>query len=152
MRDYPLPLPRALLEGVPTGKALLRGGDAHPDLWGEVLFYPWQEGSLTLTRLLGLPRDGLWQLQIHAIGNCSTGGDVSFFSAGPAFELPGLSRPLPAGLLSPLLSSGGKAFSLCYSGRFRPQQVLGRTVVLHPPALAGVPSEGRVACGIIRPM
>ena len=152
MRDYPLPLPRALLEGLPTGKALLRGDDSHPDLWGEVLFYPWQEGALILTRVLGLPRDGLWGLQIHALGNCATGGDVPFFCAGPVFELPGLCRAPPAGLLPPLLSTGGKAFSLGYSDRFQPEQVLGRTVVLHPPVSAGDSPEGRVACGLIQPL
>ena len=58
---------------------------------------------------------------------------------------------------SRLLSSGGRALSLVYTGRFQPGQVLGRSVVLHalpddyrsqPTGAAG----SRIACGVISPV
>ncbi|MFQ6956613.1 MAG: superoxide dismutase family protein [Flavonifractor plautii] len=65
--------------------------------------------------------------------------------------------PEPRGDLPVLLSSGGRALSLVYTGRFQPGQVLGRSVVLHalpddyrsqPTGAAG----GRIACGVISPV
>ena len=139
MYDRTSPLPLALTQGRPAARALLRGDEAHPDLLGEVLLYPWQGGSLVLTRLTGLPGDGLYPLHIHAAGACQTGGDVPFHCAGP-FYPPGLAA------LAPVLSSGGTALSLHYSRRFTPEQVLGRSLVLHGRGAAG----GRIACGVIR--
>ena len=104
MYDRTSPLPLALTQGRPAARALLRGDEAHPDLLGEVLLYPWQGGSLVLTRLTGLPGDGLYPLHIHAAGACQTGGDVPFHCAGP-FYPPGLAA------LAPVLSSGGTALS-----------------------------------------
>ena len=68
------PLPQVLLEGVPALRAVLRGNGAYPGLLGEVLLYPWQEGTLLVTRAAGLPRDGFFALHIHTLGCCRTGG------------------------------------------------------------------------------
>ena len=139
MSDHSGPLPGVLLEGRPAARALLRGSDAHPGLLGEMLFYPWQGGSLVLTRAVGLPGDGFFALHIHAFGSCRTGGDVAYLCAGP-FYPPGLAA------LAPVLSSGGTALSLHDTRRFTPEQVLGRSLVLHGRGAAG----GRIACGVIR--
>ena len=134
MADALCRLPRVLLDGRPAARALLCGSNAHPGLRGEALFYPYQDGTLLLIRALGLPGDGFYACHIHALGDCCTGGD------------------LPV-----LLSSGGRALSLVYTGRFQPGQVLGRSVVLHalpddyrsqPTGAAG----GRIACGVISPV
>ena len=108
-------LPRVLLEGRPAARALLRGSDAHPRLLGEMLFYPWQGGTLVLTRAAGLPGDGFFALHIHARGSCRTGGDVAFLGAGDHFNPQGLPHPFHAGDLPVLLSSGGRAFSVAYT-------------------------------------
>lgn len=133
------PLPRVLLEERPAAAALLCGDGAHPDLAGEALLYPWQSGTLALLRLAGLPEDGLYPLHIHREGTCRTGGDVPFHCAGPR-QAPGEVQ------LAPVLGCGGAAFSVCYTGRFTPDQVLGRTLVLHAPQGAG-----RLACGVVGP-
>ena len=51
-----------------------------------------------------------------------------------------------AAALAPVLSSGGTALSLHDTRRFTPEQVLGRSLVLHGRGAAG----GRIACGVIR--
>ena len=106
---------------------------------------------------LGLPGDGFYACHIHALGDCCTGGDVAFHCAGPHYDPEGREHPNHAGDLPVLLSSGGRALSLVYTGRFQPGQVLGRSVVLHalpddyrsqPTGAAG----GRIACGVISPV
>lgn len=154
MLDYPCRVPRALLEGVPTARALLRGDGAHPTLRGEVLFYPFQEGSLLLIRALGLPRDGFFALHIHELGDCCTGGDLPFHCAGGHYNPTGEPHPGHAGDLPVVLSNDGRVYAIYYTGRFRPDQVLGRSVILHdgPDDYRSQPagdSGGRIACGRI---
>ena len=156
MPDRPCRLPTVLLGDQPAAQAWLRGSNAHPDLRGEVCFYPYQGGSLVLARVLGLPGDGFFALHIHTQGDCRTGGDIPFQRAGAHYDPMGRLHPDHAGDLPVLLSSGGRAFSAVYTGRFRPEEVVGRSVVLHefpddyrsqPAGQAG----DRIACGIIRP-
>ena len=157
MADALCRLPRVLLDGRPAARALLCGSNAHPGLRGEALFYPYQDGTLLLIRALGLPWDGFYACHIHALGDCCTGGDVAFHCAGPHYDPEGREHPNHAGDLPVLLSSGGRALSLVYTGRFQPGQVLGRSVVLHalpddyrsqPTGAAG----SRIACGVISPV
>ena len=126
MADALCRLPRVLLDGRPAARALLCGSNAHPGLRGEALFYPYQDGTLLLIRALGLPGDGFYACHIHALGDCCTGGDVAFHCAGPHYDPEGREHPNHAGDLPVLLSSGGRALSLVYTGRFQPGQVLGR--------------------------
>lgn len=140
----------------PVAHASLRGSGGHPEIIGAVRFYPWAGGTLVRAEVDGLP-DGFFALHIHAMGMCESGGDVDFASAGGHFDLTGQNtHPNHSGDLPNLLSSGGKALLICYTGRFQPHQVLGRAVMIHedpddgrtdPAGNAG----GRIACGVIRP-
>ena len=148
------PLPQVLLEGVPALRAVLRGNGDYPGLLGEVLLYPWQEGTLLVTRAAGLPRDGFFALHIHTLGCCRTGGDIPFYCAGGHFDPQQQPHPDHAGDLPVLLSHRGRAFSVTFTGRFRPEEVLGRSVVLHesPDDYRSQPAGdagGRIACGVI---
>lgn len=140
----------------PIARAALRGSRGYPNIIGVARFYPWSEGTLVRTEVDGLP-DGFFGFHIHAMGLCESGGDVDFASAGGHFDLSGdNTHPGHSGDLPNLLSCGGKALLICYTDRFRPHQVLGRTVMIHedpddgrtdPAGHAGA----RVACGVIRP-
>lgn len=154
MLDHPCRLPYPLVEGQPAARALVMGDGAHPDLRGEVLFYPYQEGSLLLVRMTGLPADGFFGFHIHELGDCCTGGDIPFHCAGGHYNPGGASHPYHAGDLPVLLSSGGRAYMILYTGRFRPQEVVGRSAVIHAQAddyrsqPAGDSGE-RIGCGEI---
>lgn len=137
MSHSQIPLPQVLLEEAPAAAALLCGDGAHPELAGEILLYPWQSGTLAVLRLVGLPEDGLYTPHIHREGACHTGGDIPFYCAGARQE-PDVIQ------LAPALGCGGTAFSVCYTGHFTPEQVMGRALVLHAPDGAG-----RLACGVI---
>lgn len=155
MSDHPYRLPRVLLEGVPAAHALLRGDSAHPGLRGEALFYPFLEGTLVLLCVVGLPGDGFFAVHIHEQGACCTGGDLAFHCAGGHYNPEGRPHPGHAGDLPVLLSNGGRAYAIHYTGRFRPGQVVGRSVILHdsPDDYRSQPagaSGGRIACGVIK--
>lgn len=126
-----LPCPRSCWRASRPLRAVLRGNGAYPGLLGEVLLYPWQEGTLLVTRAAGLPRDGFFALHIHTLGCCRTGGDIPFYCAGGHFDPQQQPHPDHAGDLPVLLSHRGRAFSVTFTGRFRPEEVLGRSVVLH---------------------
>jgi Cu-Zn family superoxide dismutase len=153
-QDYPVPIPRVLLDRPPTARALLRGSEAHPALAGEVLFYPFQGGSLLLIRVAGLPGDGFFGFHIHTLGDCCTGGDVPFSCTGGHYDPEGVSHPNHAGDLPVLLSSEGRAYAVIYTGRFSPTEVIGKSVIIHdmPDDYRTQPagdSGTRIACGAI---
>lgn len=140
----------------PAARAVLRGDGSNPGLAGEVLFYPYGSGTLVVVRAVGLPTPGFLALHIHNQGDCSTGGDVPFHRAGGHYDTHGRPHPWHSGDLPPLLASdGGAALLAVYSDRFRPEEVVGRAVVIHQQAddfhsqPAG-DSGDRLACGAIR--
>ena len=154
MLDQPVHMPRVLVEGQPVARALVRGSGAHPELLGEVLFYPFRSGSLLLVRMAGLPGDGFFGFHIHEYGECCDGGDISFYCAGGHYSPTEAIHPNHAGDLPVLLATGGQAYTIFYTGRFTPEEVLGRTVIIHegPDDYRSQPagsSGSRIACGKI---
>lgn len=139
----------------PVARAAIRGDAAHPELMGEALLYPYGKGTLFLLRAVGLPHGGFFALHIHEGNNCSSGGDVAFSGAGGHYDPHDVPHPWHAGDLPPLLSAAnGAALLAVYSDRFQPQEVIGRTVILHekPDDFRTQPSGdsgARLACGVI---
>lgn len=140
----------------PVARALLQGDPTHFQLMGEVSFSPYGHGTLVVIRLLGLPAPGFLGFHIHEKGDCSAGGDVSFAGAGGHYDPHGVPHPWHAGDLPPILAlSDGTALMAVYTDRFRPDDVIGRSVILHslPDDLHSQPagnSGARIACGVIR--
>ncbi len=154
MRDHPCHMPRVLVEGQPAARALVRGSPAYPALLGEVLFYPFQGGSLLLVRVAGLPGDGFFGFHIHEYGDCCDGGDQPFHCAGGHYNPAGRPHPDHAGDLPVLLANDGLAYTIVYTGRFRPEEVVGRSVIIHdmPDDYRSQPagdSGSRIGCGAI---
>lgn len=153
MQERPVLLPSAL-EEPPVARALLRGSAAYPELRGEVLFYPFLNGSLLLTRVAGLPGSGFFGFHIHRNGDCCTGGDTPFFCAGGHWSDGELPHPDHTGDLPVLLADHGLAYAMVYTGRFTPGEAVGKAVILHdkPDDYRSQPagdSGERIACGVI---
>ncbi len=139
--------------GYPDAIAYICGGKEAPHLTGEAKFYQKREGVLLTLRVSGLPREsGFFALHIHEGGSC---GGESFADTRGHFNPKGTEHPDHAGDLPALLSSGGRAFLSVLTDRFRVEDVIGRTVVIHggaddyhsqPAGNAGV----KIACGVIR--
>lgn len=139
----------------PVGQAQLEGSSAAPGLTGTVRFYQHDGTVLVVAQVTGLPESnpsGFFALHIHEGDSC-TGED--FAGTGGHFDPGKVPHPQHAGDLPPLLSCGGAAYLSVRTDRFRAEDVLGRTVVIHsgpddfrtqPAGNAGT----KIACGVIR--
>ena len=133
--------------------ALVRGGTAAPGLGGRVEFYDHPDGTLVTAHIWGLPQSetGFFALHIHGGAGC---GGSDFSDTEGHFNPAGVIHPMHAGDLPPLLSVGGNAYLSVLTGRFRVDDILGRTVVIHsnPDDFRTQPAGNageKIGCGII---
>ena len=138
--------------GRPKAVAWVRGEEG---LRGSVTFYSIPDGTLVTAELQGLPEreTGFFGFHIHEGGDC---GGADFGNTKGHLNPQGLPHPRHMGDLPPLLEMpGGRAFLAVKTGRFQPEDVIGRTVVIHdsPDNFHTQPSGNsgkKVGCGVIR--
>lgn len=143
-----------LAGGDPGAWAYLQGSSEYPDLKGLALFYPMGSSTLVVVTVQGLPGTGFHGLHIHEGGNCIGDAKDPFAAAGAHFNPENTEHPNHAGDLPPLLSDGGTAFLATVTGRFTPEEVIGRTMIIHAMAddFRSQPagdSGMKIACGEI---
>ena len=146
--------------------AIVRGGPLAPDIIGEVYFIRDGAGTLVEVELRYLPpyRPGNEQdpigphgFHIHEVGTCQIGDpDEPFLAAGEHWSPDQQPHGNHAGDLPNLFSRRqGYSYMIVYTDRFIPEEVIGRTVIIHehpndfrtqPVGAAG----RRLACGIIK--
>lgn len=146
--------------GLPYARANIAGGKDYPNLHGRVDFYPYKKGTLVIAELWGLPYsdekcgENICALHIHQGGKCERGEGEDFLSALGHYNPEGCPHPAHAGDLPPLFVNRGYAWLGCYTERFTPNQVVGKTVIIHsmrddfttqPSGDAGI----RIGCGVI---
>lgn len=139
----------------PDAAAHIRGGPEAPQLSGEVLFYQKRNRVLVVAYVAGLPADnpsGFFALHIHEGNNCS---GEHFSGTGGHYNPGAMFHPNHAGDLPPLLLCGGGAYLAVETDRFRVQDIIGRTVVIHsgPDDFHSQPAGNagsKIACGVIR--
>lgn len=144
----------------PFARAGVRGDASHAALAGAVDFFSWRGGIVIMAELWGLPYSSepcaanICALHIHAGGDCGS-ADTAFSGAGEHYNPHGCPHPAHAGDLPPLLVSRGYAWQACYTERFTPEEIIGKTVVIHsqrddftsqPTGDAG----DRIGCGVIQ--
>ena len=139
----PCRLPRAI--------ACVSGGREHPSLMGVVRFDQKCGGVLVSAEISGLPGDGFFAFHIHEGGSCRGDG---FEHTGGHYNPTGTLHPDHAGDLPPLLSNHGRAKMAFLTGRFRVDDIIGRTLVIHnaPDDFNTQPSGNsgsKIACGMI---
>lgn len=153
-------------------QADIAGNSSAPDLRGTARFYPWLEGTMVEIELTGLPnRAEPFALHIHNGAVCEPD---DFLSAGEHLQSTDIEtevspenhvtnlrnaprHPAHIGDLPSIFSNNGYAYMATYTDRFIPQQVNGRTVIVHrsfddfrtqPSGNSG----SRIACGVIHGM
>ena len=147
---------------MPYASAEILGNYLAPKLNGIVEFYPWLDGTLVKVEVANLPptREAFggsvavgpfFAFHIHAGGSC---GDASskFESSMGHYNPTNQQHPLHAGDLPVLLSNNGYAFMTVYTNRFKPSDIIGKTVIIHLHAddYATQPSGNageRIGCG-----
>lgn len=137
--------------GRPRAVAWVRGVHG---LRGSVTFYSVPGGTLVTAEIEGLPKngDGFFGFHIHEGNSC---GGEEFSEIGGHWNPQDQKHPRHGGDLPPLLESGGRAFLAVKTGRFRPEEVIGRTVVIHggPDDFRSQPGGDageKIGCGVIR--
>ena len=147
----------------PAAMARLHGGDKYPAIQGIVRFYAAPGGTIVETQVEGLPamslptatpQVGPFAYHIHEGAACGAGtGATAFEASGGHYNPTNQPHPLEAGDMPVLFSNDGLAYCRVYTDRFRPADVVGRTVIIHEsPDDYRTPTGGaglRIACGPI---
>lgn len=138
----------------PDAVAYIRGSADAPNINGQVRFYQEPRSVRVEADIDGLPKNsesGFFGFHIHEGNSCA---GTAFPQTGGHYNPDGASHPRHAGDLPPLMLYQGRARMTVRTDRFRVQDILGRTVVIHsnpddfrtqPAGNAGT----KIACGVI---
>lgn len=154
-----------ILSEDPRARAIVTGSKQYPHLQGDVLFYRYNSGTIVVADINGLPQkqqDGLAKcygnilgFHIHEGGSCTGDDKDPFKNAGSHFNPGGCEHPFHAGDMPVLFENHGTAWCAFYTDRFTPEEVIGRTVIIHDMAddFRSQPSGdsgNKIACGVIQ--
>ncbi|MBE6911359.1 MAG: superoxide dismutase family protein [Ruminococcaceae bacterium] len=114
----------------PYANAIIRGDENNPYLMGKVDFFNIQSRVLVTARISGLPEteNGFFGFHIHGGSSCDGAG---FMNTGSHFDNGENMHPNHWGDLPPLLYCSGEAYLSVLTDRFSPEEIIGRTVVIH---------------------
>ena len=139
----------------PAATAHIKGGMENPDIKGVAQFYQAQQGVLIVTEVMGLPSEedvcsgGIYALHIHEGTTCTE--PMSHYNPNNCMH------PYHAGDMPPLFENEGYALTVFVTNRFKLEDILGKTVIVHEKRddfttqPSGDPGD-RIACGIIEPV
>ena len=145
----------SFLKAMPEAHATISGNSNYPDLKGTVSFYEVHGGTVVAAEIQNLPKENHFHgFHIHAGGSCIGTKEEPFKDAEEHYNTTGMEHPNHAGDLPPLLSNDGTAFSMFYTNRFFPEDIIGKTVIIHamPDDFKSQPSGNAgemIACGEI---
>ncbi len=145
----------------PIASAIIRGSTAYPNIKGTVMFRQTPRGVLISAEIFGLPISdsehggNFFGFHIHDGGTCTQNQTEPFPNTLGHYNPNACPHPFHAGDLPPLIGAGGIAVSVCLSDRFRLDDVVGRTIVIHssPDDFTTQPagnSGTKIACGVIQ--
>lgn len=151
---------RNLLRKRPDAWAVLHGNELYPDIIGAVSFYDTYYGVLIVAELNGLPKGDnycqspIFAFHIHEGNSCSGNATDRFANVRSHYDPHNCPHPYHAGDMPPLFGASGKAFSAFLTDRFKVNEIIGKTIVIHasaddfttqPAGNAG----SKIACGEI---
>lgn len=150
-----------LARNIPAALAEIEGSPGCPDLKGIVQFFPVKHGVIVVSDISGLPcpdkKHGrsIHAMHIHGGGSCTGDGENPFKDADGHYNPDGCPHPQHSGDLPPLFAEGGGAWSAVISNRFRLNEIIGKTVIIHSGAddFTSQPSGNSgsmIGCGVIR--
>lgn len=126
-----------VLRMAPQAAAMLHGSSKYPGIQGSVCFYPVWGGTLIAAEVVGLPYtdsgcpEGFLGFHLHEGSVCAGTAEDPFADAKTHYNPGGCPHPEHAGDFPPLLSNMGYGLLMFYTARFLPEEVIGRTVIIH---------------------
>lgn len=145
----------SFFNAMPEAHANISGNSNYPNLKGTVYFYGVHGGTVVVAQIQNLSNDNNFHgFHIHAGGSCTGTKEEPFQNADGHYNPTNVEHPNHAGDFPPLLSNNGAAFSIFYTNRFFPEDVIGKTVIIHamPDDFKTQPSGNSgemIACGKI---
>lgn len=121
----------------PVATAEIKGKQGYETIRGKVDFYETYEGTIVVAEIYGIPKeaeeetDGFHGFHIHVGASCTGTKEDPFLNVGMHYNPTGKLHPEHDGDLPPLLSNNGTAWAAVYTTRFYPEDVVGKTVILH---------------------
>lgn len=145
-----------LEENKPDAYADILGNSDNKMLHGTVKFYDVSDGVLVEAIIFGLPNtspytSAFYGFHIHENGNCT----LPFDRTGNHYNPENMPHPNHAGDMPPLLGNHGFAYSVFYTERFRLNEIIDKSVIIHsnPDDFTTQPSGNsgtKIGCGVIR--
>ncbi|SKC35498.1 superoxide dismutase family protein [Maledivibacter halophilus] len=148
-----------------TAISYIKGGPLAPNLRGVVVFKEVIGGTMVYVNITGLPnyrpsQDGTPPIgphgfHIHEFGNCSIGSyEDPFKDAGGHWNPNNQPHGNHPGDFPVLFSNNGKAIMSFFTNRFRPDDIIGKSIIIHenPDDYRSQPAGNagkRLACGLI---
>lgn len=141
--------------------AKIKGSSQYPDIRGMVSFLPMLNGTVVSAEIYGvtdensIKANGFKGFHIHEGESCTGTKEDAFSDTDGHYSKTKSMHPQHNGDLPPLLFTDGYAWMQVYTGRFQPEDIIGKTVVLHdmPDDFKTQPagdSGMKIACGEIR--
>lgn len=145
---------------MPDAAARIYGGKQYAQIHGKVLFYQRIDGVFVMYQINGLPKNettcgnSIFAMHIHDGGRCRGTSADPFADAGAHFNPQNCPHPAHAGDLPPLFANDGDAWGCVFTNRFRVEEIIGKTVIIHsgPDDFSSQPAGNagtRIACGVI---
>lgn len=149
-----------IVNGIPEATAEIRGSEKYNSIRGNVDFYDTYEGTVIVVEIYGIPNEiekesnGFLGFHIHEGGSCTGNAADSFANAGGHYNPKKVQHPMHAGDLPVLMINNGVAWMAVYTTRFFPEDIIGKTVIVHgmPDDFRSQPSGDsgmKIACGEI---
>lgn len=150
-----------LLSEDPRAHAMITGSKKYSGIQGTVMFYRFNQGTIVVADIHGLPskkgkcQSKIFGFHIHEGEMCTGDRKDPFKNAGVHYNPDNCQHPEHAGDLPPLFENKGTAWMAFYTDRFTPEEVVGKTVIIHedPDDFRSQPSgdtDSKIACGVIQ--
>ena len=147
------------LQGKPEAYANIRGNENHEKIAGKASFYSWSNGTIVKVEVMGLPtnstKNSFFAFHIHEGEKCLPKvGKEPFSEVGGHYSQEEYMHPNHNGDLPMLYANNGYSFMIYYTTRFKPQDIIGKSIIIHaglddmqtqPAGNSGI----RIACGEI---
>jgi len=124
------------INGNPAATAEIKGNRQYESIRGKVDLYDTYGGTILIAEIYGIPKEmensgGFHGLHIHEGASCTGNAQDAFADTGGHYNVSGGEHPGHVGDLPPLLFNNGAAWMAVYTARFYPEDVIGKTIIIH---------------------